>query len=167
MKNLFALLFVAAALLAGCSKSTPEPEPAEQVIGTYNVDKYVESFKYATSSTETSQTTNYPLKDSRGNERSLVLDVAKVSANAVSVTFTQTDKLANGQTQKQTPDALGTFDLKKPDGGAAGLFDLYDGASKVGNIGNNTILFEDKINDKDSLGRAFVFTARLSSKKAN
>lgn len=166
MKNLFALLFVAAALLAGCSKSTPEPEPAEQVIGTYNLDKYVESFKYATSSTETSQTTNYPLKDSRGNERSIVLDVAKVSANAVSVTSTQTDKLVNGQSQKRT-EAFGTFDLKKPDGGAAGLFDLYDGVVKVGNIGNNTILFEEQINDKDSLGRAFVYIVRLSGKKPN
>ena len=166
MKNLFALLFVAAALLAGCSKSTPEPEPAEQVIGTYNVDKYVESFKYATSSTETSQTTNYPIKDNKGNELSIVLDVAKVSANAVSVTLTQTYKPVSGQSQKQT-DAFGTLDLKKPDGGAAGLFDLYDGATKVGNIGNNTILFEDQTNEKDSLGRSFVYTIRLSGKKPN
>jgi len=166
MKNLSALLFFAAAILAGCSKNTPEPEPAEQVIGTYNVDKYVESVKYATSPTETSQTTNYPLKDSKGNELSIVLDVAKVSANAVTVTLTQTYKPVTGQSQKQT-DAFGTLDIKKPDAGAAGVFDLYDGATKVGNIGNNTILFEEQSTEKDSLGRTFVYIIKLSGKKAN
>jgi uncharacterized protein YcfL len=165
MKKIIASLFVATALLAGCSKSTPEPEPAEQVIGVYNVDKTVESFKYVTSSSESSETTSYPLKDSRGNELAVSFDVAKVSANSISVNLTQTYKPVTGAAEKQV-DAFGTLELKKPDNGAAGLFDMYDGATKVGSIGNNTILYEEQGTDRDSLGRQFTFKFQISGKKA-
>ncbi|TAE90304.1 MAG: hypothetical protein EAZ80_13590, partial [Runella slithyformis] len=59
------------------------------------------------------------------------------------------------------------YELKKPDNGAAGLFDMYDGVTRVGSIGNSTILYEEQGSDKDSLGRQFTYTFRISGKKAN
>ncbi|TAF94971.1 MAG: hypothetical protein EAZ32_14195 [Cytophagia bacterium] len=165
MKKFFTPLFLATALLAGCSKTTPEPEPAEQAIGGYNVDKITESIKFANSSSELSESTNYPIKNMNG-ELSLRFDVAKVSANSVSVVLVQDTKPTSGA-PRQRIDPFGTYELKKPDNGAAGLFDMYDGVTRVGSIGNSTILYEEQGSDKDSLGRQFTYTFRISGKKAN
>jgi PBP1b-binding outer membrane lipoprotein LpoB len=148
-KYIYASLFVAVALLAGCSKSEPEPEPAEQVIGSYTVEKYTESIKYATSPSEYSETTTYPVKGQSNGlsyEITAVLDVAKTSSNIVNVTFAQTAKFSNGQTQKE--------------------FEMLDTGVKIGTIGNKAITIEDVVNDKDSLGRAYTYTIRLTGKKA-
>lgn len=165
MKQLFASLFIATTLLAGCSKTTPEPEPAEQAIGLYNVDKTTESIKYANSASELSETINFPIKNSNG-ELSWRFDVAKVSANSVSIILAQNTKPTSGAPRTIT-DAFGTYELKKPDNGAAGLFDMYDGVNKVGSIGNNTILYEEQETAKDTTGRQFTYTFRIFGKKAN
>ncbi len=166
-KYIYASLFVAVALLAGCSKSEPEPEPAEQVIGSYTVEKYTEAIKYATSPSEYSETTTYPVKGQSNGlsyEITAVLDVAKTSSNIVNVTFAQTAKFSNGQTQKDNSTFTG-IELKKVEG-SSGEFEMLDTGVKIGTIGNKAITIEDVINDKDSLGRAYTYTIRLTGKKA-
>jgi hypothetical protein len=167
-KYIYASLFVAVALLAGCSKSEPEPEPAEQVIGSYTVEKLTEAIKYANASSEYAETTIYPVKGKTSTgisyEVTGVLDVAKTSSNIVNVTFAQTAKFSNGQTQKDNNTFTG-IELKKIEG-SSGEFEMLDTGVKIGTIGNKAITIEDVVNDKDSLGRAYTYTIRLTGKKA-
>ncbi|MFN8345135.1 MAG: hypothetical protein U0X91_09030 [Spirosomataceae bacterium] len=163
-KYIYASLFVAVALLGGCSKAEPEPEPAEQVIGSYTVDKIVESIKYATATSEVSQTTTLPIKGT-GYELSAVLDVAKSASNMVSIAFVQTVKYTNGQTPDKSTDTFSSIELKKIEG-SSGEFDMLDTGVKIGTIGKNVITFEDVSNEKDSLGRAFTYTFKMTGKKA-
>ncbi|WP_428659178.1 hypothetical protein [Runella sp.] len=166
-KYIYAALFVTTAMLAGCSKAEPEPEPAEQVIGSYTVDKLTEAIKYASASSEYAETTNYPLKGTTstgiGYEVNAVLDVAKTSSNMVTVTFTETAKLSNGQTQKNNSAFTG-IELKKIEG-SSGEFDMLDTGVKIGTIGKNAITIEDVSNDKDSTGAAYTYTFRITGKK--
>jgi len=163
-KYIYASLFLAVALLAGCSKTEPEPEPADQVIGTYNVEKITESIKYATATSEISETTTLPIKGN-GYELTAVLDVAKKSSNIVTIAFVQTVKYtATGKTEKDS-DAFDSIELKKVDG-ATGQYDMLDTGVKIGTIGSNSITFENVANDKDSLGRAYTYTFRMTGKKS-
>ncbi len=168
-KYLYVALFMTTALLAGCSKSEPEPEPAEQVIGSYTVDKLTEAIKYATSSSEYAETTNYPVKGTNtagvGYEVSAVLDVAKTASNIITVTFTETAKLSNGQTQKGNPSAFTGIELKKIEG-SSGEFEMLNTGVKIGTIGKNAITLEEVTNDKDSSGVAYTYTFRITGKKA-
>ncbi|WP_028524797.1 hypothetical protein [Runella limosa] len=161
-KYLYASLFFAVALLAGCSKTEPEPEPAEQVIGTYNVDKITESIKYATATSEISETISLPIKGN-GYELTAVLDVAKKASNIVTIAFVQTVKYTNGQTEKDS-DAFDSIELKKVEGTSE--YEMLDTGVKIGTIGNNTITFENVSNEKDSLGRAYTYTFRMTGKKS-
>lgn len=167
-KHIYASLFVAVALLAGCSKSEPEPEPAEQVIGSYTVEKLTEAIKYASASSEYAETTIYPVKGKTSTgisyEITGVLDVAKTASNIVNVTFTQTAKLSNGQTQKENSSFTG-IELKKIEG-STGQFEMLDTGVKIGTIGNKAITIEEIVNDKDSLGRAYTYTLRLTGSKS-
>lgn len=167
-KYMYASLFVAVALLAGCSKAEPEPEPAEQVIGSYTVEKLTEAIKYANASSEYAETTTYPIKGKTSTgvsyEITGVLDVAKTASNIVNVTFTQTAKLSNGQTQKDNSTFTGV-ELKKIEG-ANGQFEMLETGVKIGTIGNKSITIEEISNDKDSLGRAFTYTFRLTGTKS-
>ncbi len=156
-------MFFAVAVLAGCSKTEPEPEPAEQVIGTYNVDKITESIKYASATSEISETTTLPIKGN-GYELTAVLDVAKKSSNIVTIAFVQTVKFTNGKTEKDS-DAFDSIELKKVEG-SAGQYDMLDTGVKIGTIGSNAITFENVSNDKDSLGRAYTYTFRMTGKKS-
>ncbi len=162
-KYIYASLFIAVALLGGCSKAEPEPEPAEQVIGSYTVDKIVESIKYATATTEQSFTTALPIKGT-GYELSAVLDVAKSAANIVTVSLVQTVKYTNGQAPEKTTDAFNSIELKKIEG-SSGEFDMLDTGVKIGTIGKNAITFEEISNEKDSLGRAYTYTFKMTGKK--
>lgn len=161
-KYLYASLFFAVAVLAGCSKTEPEPEPAEQVIGTYNVDKITESIKYATATSEISETISLPIKGN-GYELTAVLDVAKKASNIVTIAFVQTVKYTNGQTEKDS-DAFDSIELKKVEGTSE--YEMLDTGVKIGTIGNNTITFENVSNEKDSLGRAYTYTFRMTGKKS-
>lgn len=163
-KYIYSSLFVAISLLAGCSKSEPEPEPAEQVIGSYTVDKIVESYKYATATTEQSYTTTLPIKG-QGAELTAVLDVAKSASNIVTVSFIQTVKYTSGKTPEKNTDTFNSIELKKIDA-SPGEFDMLDTGVKIGTIGKNAITFENVSNEKDSLGRAYVYTFRMTGKKA-
>jgi membrane-bound lytic murein transglycosylase len=167
-KYLYAALFITSAMLAGCSKSEPEPEPAEQVIGSYTVEKLTEAIKYANSASEYAETTNYPVKGTTsagiGYEVNAVLDVAKTASNIVTVTFTQTAKLSNGQTEKSNSAFTG-IELKKIEG-TSGEFDMLDTGVKIGSIGKNAITIEEVTNDKDSSGVAYTYTFRITGKKA-
>jgi hypothetical protein len=165
MKKFFTPLFLATALLAGCSKTTPEPEPAEQVIGIYNVDKLTESVKFVGTPTENSQTLNLPFKGANGYELSAVIDLSKKSSNTLTAVYTETE-IING---KKVPDItpLNSIELKKADNAPAGQFDMYDGVDKIGTVGNGSITIEDITTGKDSLGRQFTYTFRISGKKAN
>lgn len=162
-KYIYASMFFAVAVLAGCSKPEPEPEPAEQVIGTYNVDKITESIKYASATSEISETTTLPIKGN-GYELTAVLDVAKKSSNIVTIAFVQTVKFTNGKTEKDS-DAFDSIELKKVEG-STGQYDMLDTGVKIGTIGSNAITFENVSNDKDSLGRAYTYTFRMTGKKS-
>lgn len=167
-KYIYAALFISTAMLAGCSKSEPEPEPAEQVIGSYTVDKLTTAIKYAASPSEFAETTVYPLKGTTGSgigyEVNAVLDVAKTASNMVTVTFTQTAKLSNGQTEKDNFAYTG-IELKKIEN-SSGEFELLDTGVKIGTIGKNAISIEEVTNDKDSTGAAYTYTFRITGKKA-
>jgi hypothetical protein len=164
MKKLYTLATIAL-LFWGCSKTeTPEPEPAEQVIGTYAVDKITESIKYDTSPNESAETINLPFKNSKGDELSATLDVAKKASNMVTMVFVQTLKYAATGKSDTNRDAFDTVELKKIEG-SAGQFEMLDAGKKFGTIGNNNILLEEIIADKDSLGRKFTYTLRISGKK--
>lgn len=165
-KHIYASLFVAVALLAGCSKSEPEPEPAEQVIGSYTVDKYTETFKWANDPRESSDTYTFPLKEVYNGvtyETTATLEVAKTASNIVNVTFAQKIKASNGQTQNDN-STFTSLELKKIEG-SSGEFEMLDTGVKIGTIGKNAILIEDIYNDKDSTGRAYTYTIRLTGKK--
>ncbi|MEZ4902832.1 MAG: hypothetical protein R2822_14310 [Spirosomataceae bacterium] len=126
-KHIYASLFVAVALLAGCAKSEPEPEPAEQVIGSYTVDKYTEIFKWADDPRESSDTYTFPLKEVYNGvtyETTATLEVAKTASNIVNVTFAQKIKGSNGQTQNDNSTFTG-LELKKIDG-STGEFEMLD-----------------------------------------
>jgi hypothetical protein len=165
MKKTFASLFFASALFWGCSKteSTPDPEPAEQVIGAYDVDKITESFKLDISPSEQLDVLNLPFKSATGDQLSATLDVAKKSANVVTMVFVQTLKYANGKTDSQR-DAFEDIELKKNDA-VAGQFDMLISGTKVGTIGNKSILIEEVENGKDSLGRKYTYKFQISGKK--
>jgi hypothetical protein len=164
MKKTFAALFFVSALFFGCSKTTtPEPEPAEQVIGNYNVDKITESFKLNTSPSEQLDVLNLPFKSSTGDQLSATLDVAKKSSNIVTMVFVQTLKYANGKTDSQR-DAFSDIELKKIDN-TTGQFDMLIGGTKVGTIGNNSIFIEEIETGKDSLGRAYTYKFQITGKK--
>lgn len=165
-KYIYAALFISTAMLAGCSKSEPEPEPAEQVIGSYAVDKVSQSVKYP-SSPEYSLTDTYPLKGTEGGigyEVTAVLDVAKTASNIVSITFLQTVKLSNGTTEKGDPTAFPGIELK-PITGSAGEFDLLETGVKIGTIGKNSIALELASSRKDSTGATYTETYRITGKK--
>lgn len=166
-KYIYSSLFVAVALLAGCSKSEPEPEPAEQVIGSYTVDKYTESFKWANDPRESSDTYTFPLKEVYNGvtyETTATLEVAKTASNIVNVTFAQKLTASNGKNESNN-STFTAIELKKIEG-ASGEFDMLDAGVKIGTIGKNAILIEDVYNDKDSLGRAYTYKIQLSGKKA-
>ena len=163
MKYLFAPLFMAAAILAGCSKATVEPEPAEQVIGTYVVDKITQSLKYATSPTENSQTFNLPFSGANGYKLSATIDLSKKSANTLTAVYTETETVGGKTTID--PQPLNSIELKKADSAPAGQFDMYDGATKIGTVGNGLITVEEQETGKDSLGRAYTFIFRITGKK--
>ncbi|AEI51534.1 hypothetical protein [Runella slithyformis] len=166
-KYIYAALFISTALLAGCSKSEPEPEPAEQVIGSYTVDKITDAYKYASSPTEYAETTVYPLKGTTstgiGYEVNAVLDVAKTASNIVNITFTQTAKLSNGQTQKDNFAYTG-IELKKIEG-ASGQFEMLETGVKIGTITKTAINIEEVTSAKDSTGASYTYTLRISGKK--
>ena len=166
-KYVYAALFISTAFFAGCSKAEPEPEPAEQVIGVYTVDKQTESIKYANSASEISESLIYPIKGKTSTglnyEVTAVLNVSKTAANLVTVAFTQTAKLSNGQSEKQDA-TFSNIELKKIEG-TSGEFDMLDTGVKIGTVGKNAITIEEVINDKDSLGVAYTYTFRLTGKK--
>lgn len=161
-KQFYAFMFITTALAAGCSKSTPEPEPSEQVIGVYTVDKLSETLKYASSPSEQSQSYILPYKDNQGNELSAELSVSKTASNIVTITYSEKAKYANGTTDSNT-DSYPNIELKKAT--TSGMFDMYDGATAVGSIGNGSVTLEDAFSSKDSLGRAFTYTFRITGKK--
>ena len=162
-KYIYSSLFIAVALLAGCSKSEPEPEPAEQVIGSYAVDKVTIALKYDNSPIEEAQSFIFPYKSSQG-ELTAVMDVTKSASNIVTLTYVETFKPITGSSQKTT-DVYTNIELKKSET-TPGVFDLFNAGIKSGTIGSGTILYDDITNSKDSLGRAFKFTYRVSGKKA-
>ncbi|WP_028668737.1 hypothetical protein [Runella zeae] len=162
-KHLYAFLFVSVALLGGCSKSEPEPEPAEQVIGTYNVDKITIAFKYNDSPVEESQSYVLPFKGT-GGELSAILDVSKTSSNVVTISYIETAKYTDGTTDKNT-DVYSSIELKKNESNSA-IFDMFNAGAKSGTIGGGTIALDDIVNAKDSTGRAYTYTFRVTGKKA-
>lgn len=165
-KYIYASLFIAVALLGGCSKAEPEPEPAEQVIGSYTLEKYTESFKWADDPRESTDTYTFPLKEVVNGvtyETTATLEVAKTASNIVNVTLAQKTKASNGQNDSNNSTFTG-LELKKIEG-SAGEFEMLETGVKIGTIGNKVITIEDVLNGKDSLGRAYIYTTRLTGKK--
>jgi hypothetical protein len=167
MNKIYAIVAIALVGLSSCSKTEPEKEPSEQVIGTYNVDQFTQSLKYDLSSTTSSETLNLPEKDSDG-ELSATFDVAKKSSNTVLLTYTWLYKPTTGTAEKDV-QAFGDYELRKVDNAPAGQFELYDvtNATKAGTIGNNIILIEEMVTGQDSLKRKYTYTQRITGKKTN
>ena len=168
-KHLYAFLFVSVALLGGCSKSEPEPEPAEQVIGIYDISQIFESVKFADSPREQSDATIYPYKanDAAGVVYNVtaVFEVSKTSSNIVNLIFYEKYTDPSGKVIKGSPDPISGIELKKTEG-SAGQFDMLDTGEKIGSIGNGNVTLESIISDKDSTGRAYTYTIRVTGKKA-
>lgn len=162
-KYLYAVLFISTALLAGCSKSEPEPEPAEQVIGSYAVDRVTVAYKYIDSPVEESQSYIFPFKNSQG-ELTAIVDVSKSASNIVTLTYAETAKYTNGKTET-SKDVYSSIELK-PSETASGVFDMYNAGVKSGTIGSGSLNFEDVTSFKDSLGRSLTFSFRISGKKS-
>mgnify|MGYP001810403957 CR=1 FL=1 len=150
------------ALLAGCSKSEPEPEPAEQVIGTYTVDKVSIAFKYNDSPIEESQSYILPFKSVDG-EITAVVDISKSGSNLITLTYAETVKPTNGQSQTSR-DVYNSIELKP--GTGSGVFEMLNTGVKSGTVGGGNLNFEDITSAKDSAGRAFTYTFRITGKKA-
>ncbi|RDB07767.1 hypothetical protein [Runella aurantiaca] len=162
-KYLYAALFITSAMLAGCSKSEPEPEPAEQVIGSYTVDKVTVAYKYVDSPVEESQSYIFPFKNNQG-ELTAIVDVSKSASNIITLTYVETAKYTNGQTET-SKDVYSSIELK-PSETASGVFDMYSAGVKSGTVGGGNLNFEDITSLKDTVGRALTFAFRISGKKS-
>ncbi|MCU0339043.1 MAG: hypothetical protein MUE30_04105 [Spirosomaceae bacterium] len=163
-KSLYAFLF-ATTLLAGCAKTEPEPEPAEQVIGTYDVKSLSASangivivgYEFPATITDT---------DAAGKtlrfEVSQTLDVAKKSANSVTIVSTTFEKnLATGKVET-SKDPFDDVELKKNDTGA---FDMIDAqGKKVGTATKDEMNFveEEEVTDN---GQKFLVKITIKAKR--
>lgn len=154
MKKLI-YFFVLAFVISSCSKKTVDPDPSEQVLGTYKVTTYTESTNGVGL---TYDLTSASLKDLL----QITFEVSKKGASVITVGLTFTQKDAQGKTQV-SKDSFDNVDLKN---GVNGEFEMFEGAKKIGKIGNGSLVLEDEYDDKDSNGKAIKVKDTFVAKKS-
>jgi hypothetical protein len=141
--------------LSGCTKQEVEPDPADQVIGTYSGITYTESINGIAQSYDL---TNELIK----NEVVISMNVAKKSASTVTIllNFSQRDSTGTMQSYTDTYDAI---ELKALGGGD---FEMQNDGTVVGKIGNDLLKLQEIYSDADENGAAIQVAVTIDAKKS-
>jgi hypothetical protein len=154
MKKL--LYFVALSLvIVSCSKATVEPDPTDQVVGTYTTTNYTATTNGAGFALDLTNT-------SVGLQ--ITFDIVKKTANTATMIEKDVNKDATG---KITTDTY-TYDIDlKKNAKITTQYDITDsktGASR-GSVGNDSMTFLNEYDDKDSNGKAIKVKETFIAKK--
>ena len=152
MKKLL-YFFVVAFVISSCSKKIVDPDPSEQVLGTYK----------GISVTQSSGGTGivYDLTSADFKDDQYFFDVSKKGASTITINTSNIYKDNAGKTLTEK-NAIETVDLKNP---ANGEFEMYNGATKIGKVGNGSLTLENIINTTDPNGKAVTYKLVFISKK--
>lgn len=152
--SIFALL--SAAMLFSCSKTTVEPEPADQVIGSYNGTTYTESINGVAQSIDL---TNTSIKENITIEMS----VAKKSANIINIVLKISQRDSTGTMQSYT-ETYDSIELKALGNGS---FDMLSVGETIGQIGNGAMKLQETYTDTDdTTGASAQVTVTIAAAKA-
>lgn len=154
MKKLI-YLYALVVVISSCSKATVEPEPSDQVLGTYKGLTYI--------IVSGGVGTYFDLTDAAVTKSiNMTFDVSKKSTSAITVILTTIE--TNTQGVKQTyKDTYDNIDLKNP---VSGEYEAYQGANKVGKIGNGALFLEFPFSGTDpNTGKAITGKEVFSAKK--
>lgn len=161
MKKITNLLWVctftllSAAFLSSCSKTTVEPEPADQVIGSYSGTTYTESINGVAQSIDL---TNSTIK----NNVVIDMSVAKKSANIVNIVLNISQRDSTGTMQTYT-DSYDSIELKALGNGE---FDMLSVGESIGQIGNGAMKLQETYTDTDaSTGATAQVTVTIAATK--
>lgn len=151
---LFLTVFALVLGLSGCTKEEVEPDPADQVIGTYSGTTYTESINGIAQSIDL---TNELIK----NDVVISVDVAKKSVSTVTIILgiSQRDSTGVMQTYSNTYD---TIDLRAL---GNGNFELQNAGTVVGQIGNGVLKLQETYSDNDTNGNAIQVAITIDAKK--
>ena len=152
MKKLL-YFFAVAFVISSCSKKIVDPDPSEQVLGTYK----------GISVTQSSGGTGivYDLTSADFKDDQYFFDVSKKGASTITINTSNIYKDNAGKTLTEK-NAIETVDLKNP---ANGEFEMYNGATKIGKVGNGSLTLENIINTTDPNGKAVTYKLVFISKK--
>jgi len=164
-KQFYLAIFLVGALLTGCSKSDPEPEPAEQIIGSYDVQTIsisvdgvvVEGYELPAKISD---------KDASGNtiqiELTQTLEVAKKSMNVVTIVSTTNEKDLKTGKVTTSRDPFDDIELKK---NSAGTYDMIDTKGKaVGTASKDDLNFAEESDITDS-GKVYKVKYSIKAKR--
>lgn len=158
MKTITNVLFLTAFALvlglSGCTKEEVEPDPADQVIGTYSGTTYTESINGIAQSIDL---TNELIK----NDVMISVGVAKKSVSTITIILdiSQRDSTGTMQSYSNTYD---TIDLKAL---GNGNFELQNAGTVVGQIGNGVLKLQETYSDNDANGNAIQVAITIDAKK--
>jgi len=141
--------------LSGCTKQEVEPDPADQVIGTYSGTTYTESINGVAQSYDL---TNDLIK----NEVVISMTVAKKSASSVTIVLSFSQRDSTGTMQSYT-DTYDTIDLKAL---GSGDFEMQSAGTSVGQIGNGALKLKETYSDSDENGIALQVLITIDAKKS-
>lgn len=147
--------FALSLVVMSCSKATVEPDPADQTLGVYKATTYTESTNGVGL---TYDLTSAALKDLL----QITFTISKVSASTVTINLVVTQKDASGQTQT-SKDSYDAVDLKNPSNGE---YEMYDGAKKIGKVGNGVLTIEEEYDEVDSNGKPVKIKDTFIAKKS-
>jgi len=154
--NLFILGAFALVLgLSGCTKQEVEPDPADQVLGTYSGTTYTTSMNGVAQSFDL---TNELIK----NEVVISMTVAKKSASSVTIVLNFSQRDSAGTMQSYT-DTYDTIDLKAL---GSGEFEMQNAGAAVGKIGNGVLKLQETYSDADANGTAMQVAVTIDAKKS-
>lgn len=157
-KNANILVLCAFALvlgLPGCTKQEVEPDPADQISGTYTGTTYTTSINGVAQSFDL---TNDLIK----NEVTIAMTVAKKSASRVTIVLNFSQRNSTGTMQSYT-DTYDTIDLKTLGNGD---FEMQNAGTVVGKIGNGVLKLQETYSDADKNGTAIQVAVTIDGKKS-
>ncbi|WP_157585507.1 hypothetical protein [Runella zeae] len=160
MKSLQKLLSISmlaiAVCVASCSKSEVEPEPADQVIGTYSGTTYTQSISGVG---QTLDLTNSLIKDN------LVIsfDLTKKSSNVLTLILNISQRDSLGVMQ---PDNI-TYDNVELKTLSSGSFEMLNEGVRLGEINSKTLTFEESFEDTDEAGNVAEVNIKIEATKNN
>ncbi len=140
--------------LSGCTKQEVEPDPADQVIGTYSGMTYTESINGIAQSYDL---TNELIK----NEVVISMNVAKKSASMVTIVLNFSQRDSTGAMQSYT-DTYDTIDLQAL---GSGDFEMRNTGTAVGKIGNGLLKLQEIYSSADENGTAIQVAVTIDAKK--